>query len=237
MLLKYTVQSIIFFFSLTIFSLLTISSSYAATTQYGSAGWVVTAGNPQYSNTTGCQKSNDSLYCSRTNATGNAELSFGSFGDLEDFGIPLNSSIDKLHIRVSGKNNMTQYVSVVNEYNKIPWSNSCQTPSYLWGYSLGPIDNKVEFHTSTSSNGLVNCITANSINFRNLTFRIISSPSTAWSADIDNFEIAFDYTSPVITPMPVNYRINQNSTGALTEKMFYNREHDNRTSNSPTDLS
>jgi aspartate ammonia-lyase len=31
--------------------------------------------------------------------------------------------------------------------------------------------------------------------------------------------------------------INQNSTGALTEKMFYNREHDNRTSNSPTDLS
>ena len=169
-------------------------TAYADTSIYRSAGWVSTDGSPSYSNITGCQISNDGLYCSRPNAASSANLYFGSFGKLEDFGIPAGAYITKLHIRVKGKNSTTQYVGVDDAYNKI--TNQCQIPSDLWSFYLGPNDNAVEKHTFTSSNGLTDCITANNVNFNNLTFRINYSSGSLWYADIDNFEIAFDYSPP-----------------------------------------
>ena len=163
------------------------TSIYAETSVYRSAGWVATDGLPAYSSTIGCQVSNDGIYCSRPGANSYGFLYFGSFGQLEDFGIPIDSKIDKIYIRVKGKNTVSQTVSVASGYNKKPFNSSCQIPSDLWQIFLGALDKTLELQTLTSGNGLANCITANNINFRNLTFVLSAYHVSGWSADLDNF--------------------------------------------------
>lgn len=179
-----------------------VKKVHAETSPYRSAGWIATDGSFPYSTTTGCQVSNDGLYCSKPIGAGTAILYFGSFGQLEDFGIPVNSKIEKIHIRIKGKNNIAQLIGVNSAYNQKPFKGTCLTPSDFWQAYLGLVNNTVEFHTSTLGNGLANCVTANNINFHNLTL-VMSNNATGWFADIDNFEIAFDYTPPAVTPTPV----------------------------------
>ena len=169
-------------------------TAYADTSVYRPAGWVATDGSPAYSNTTGCQISNDGLYCSRVNASSYGNLYFSSFGNLEDFGIPAGSFITKLHIRVKGKNSAVQYIGVNSAKNDMQFLAACNTPGDLWPVFLGQNDNTVETHTFTSSNGLTDCVAASNIDQERLTFRLHRSSGSSWSADIDNFEIAFDYT-------------------------------------------
>jgi murein DD-endopeptidase MepM/ murein hydrolase activator NlpD len=81
---------------------------------------------------------------------------------------------------------------------------------------LGPIDKTIELnYPLTTNNGLINCIALNNINFRNLTFRLGSYLGSGFSADIDNFEIALDYTPPAVTPAPVVFQEGQR--GAVWE--------------------
>ncbi|MBI2034288.1 MAG: hypothetical protein HYT11_00975, partial [Candidatus Levybacteria bacterium] len=170
---------------------------YADTSIYRSAGWVATDGNPAYINTTGCQVSNDGLYCSRPNALSSANLYFSSFGSLSAFGIPQNAVITKVHMRIRGRNNVAQYVGVMDIKNHIPFQGICEFPSDLWTFGLGATDSVWEFHTVlTAQNKLINCITAQSIDAEKLTFRINRAGPVSWWADIDNFEIAFDYDPP-----------------------------------------
>ncbi len=206
---------LLIFATLLVFIFLLQKQAFAETSPYRSAGWVATDGNPAYSSIAGCQVSNDGLYCSRSIGGSFGNLYFGSFGQLEEFGIPINSKIDKLHLRITGKSSSTQYVGVVGAYNKIPFNSSCQTPYDLWTIFLGSAGTTIEKHTSTSGNGLAGCITANNINFRNLTMGVGNYLTAVWSADIDNFEIAFDYTPPIVTRAPVIFPENQK--GAVWE--------------------
>lgn len=181
---------------------------YAETSLYKSAGWVATDGSFPYTTTSGCQKGDDSLYCSRPINNNNGNLYFSSFGNLASFGIPQNAIIMKLHIRVKGKNTVGQYIGVNSIKNTFPFFGQCQTPSDLWTFFLGSSDTVKEFHTSTTGNGLSGCITAEKIDQEQLTFRLNYSSGSIWAADIDNFEIAFDYTplsvSPTSTANPTN---------------------------------
>lgn len=170
--------------------------SFAETSPYRSAGWVATDGSPAYSNTTGCQLSNDGQYCSRPLSSSNANLYFSSFGTLSDFGIPQEADITKLHIRVNGRNAVNQLIGVAIGKNRVAFSNACQLPTDLWRANFGNVFSTREFHTFTSDNGLSNCVNANNVNLERLTFVMNYADVSPWSADIDNFEVAFDYTLP-----------------------------------------
>lgn len=127
------------------------NSVYAETSIYRSAGSVGELGG--YT-TTGCQTSDDGLYCTHLPAPDFTNLFLNSFGNLESFGIPQYATITKLYMRIKDKN------SIIDQ--------------------------------------------------RSLHFRIARADyeiTTPWSSDIDNFEIAFDYTpslSPTPTPNPYN---------------------------------
>lgn len=186
---------------------------YADTSLYSSAGWVASDPfNPPSFNAAGCQLSDDGLYCSRPRANTGSGLYFGSFGQLEDFKIPINSTIDKLRVRVKGRSDSNMTVSVTNAYNRVPFQNQCQISSSFSNFFLGLTNKTIELHIPVSGASLANCVTANNINFRNLTLNIIRSGGSAWSADIDNFEIAFDYTPPAVTPAPVVFQEGQRGT-------------------------
>jgi murein DD-endopeptidase MepM/ murein hydrolase activator NlpD len=189
-----------------------VSQIKADTTQYRSAGWVYTSTfNTPYTNLSGCQKSDDGLYCSRPIASLETLLYFGSFSDLEEYGIPLNSTINKLKIRIKGKSSGTHLVTIAEGYHNINYRSICQNPSRLISFNLGPTETMIEkSYDVTSINGLINCINLKNINFRNLTFILANELNSNWYADIDNFEIAFDYTPPIVTPTPVYYPPDQN---------------------------
>lgn len=190
------------FVSFSFLFLMQTTSASAELSIYRSAGEVRTDGGPPYENVTGCQVSNDNLSCSRGSNQGYANLYFSSFGNLSTFGIPKGSVISSLHMRIKGKNTVTQHISISGTNIA-----SCPTPADLWNIYLGPQDKTVELHAATSSHGVGNCINTNNIENDLLTFRINHSagylPSSSyWSADIDNFEIAFDYTAPNPSPTP-----------------------------------
>jgi murein DD-endopeptidase MepM/ murein hydrolase activator NlpD len=183
----------------------------AETTPYRSAGWVGTDGNLPYTNLDNCQES-DGKYCSRASSQSGGSLYFGSFGRLEDFGIPINSEIDGVHIRITGKNTRNQTVFFDDVYNSNRLSSSCLKNTNKSQVNLGSSGSVVivSFFQKDLNPG---CLTANKVNFHDLTFRLSHYIlNTAWSADIDNFEIAFDYTPPAITPTPVEFPENQKGT-------------------------
>jgi murein DD-endopeptidase MepM/ murein hydrolase activator NlpD len=186
---------------------------YADVTPFRSAGWVESEGDTLFTNLDKCQAT-DEEYCTRSSAPKAAALYFGSFPDLEDFGIPLSSKINNLLIKITGKSGGYMLVALEGRYNQIPARSSCQKPFDLLDFYIGPINRIVELNKPlNTNNGLINCITLNNVNYRNLTFRIGPSYSTSgYYADIDNFEIAFDYTPPAITPTPLDFPSDQKGT-------------------------
>lgn len=179
---------------------------FADTSPYRSAGWVGTdtgRDNP-YTNLTNCSVS-DGQYCSHPSAPGSMNLYFSSFGNLSDFGIPQGSTITRVHFRVKGKNTVTQWIQMAQGRNK-PLATQCQSPFDLWQVFLGSTDTTKELHTTfTSSNFLATCFTPAIINEQNFTVALFFNGHFVnnWSADIDNFEIAFDYIpGPTPTPTP-----------------------------------
>jgi hypothetical protein len=190
---------LLFIFSLFLFTFLFFPNvTEAATSIYRSAGWVTTDGFVPYSNTTNCQLT-DGLYCSRPSAAGFGNLYFSSFGNLSDFGIPAGSYINKVRIKITGKNTVGQFIGVNAAKNLMPFGGQCQQPSDAWTAFLGNVDTEKEFQTYIGSNSLVGCVSAANIDAEKLTFRVNFSGPSAWSADIDNFEIAFDYVLPFTT--------------------------------------
>jgi len=177
---------------------------FAETTPYRSAGWVATDGNPEYSNVANCQTT-DGFYCSRISAPSYGNLYFSSFGTLSDFGIPQNAMLTKVHIRIKGKSSDILKVGVDIGRNKIPVTSNCQNPFDLWWFSLGSIDTIKEYHTAFTvyppGNNLFNCFTSAIVDQQRFTFYMNEALTYPWSADIDNFEIAFDY-APGPTPTP-----------------------------------
>jgi pimeloyl-ACP methyl ester carboxylesterase len=135
-------------------------------------------------------------------AFGYANLYFQDFGTYADFGMPQGSVITKVRIKVTGKTSYAYYVGLSLQK---PATSNCQFPSDLWtGYLGGDVINVQDFTTNViqdwTSAVSASCLSSYNLE-NNMTWRINYSSSPAWSANIDNFEIAFDY-DPGPTPTP-----------------------------------
>lgn len=181
-------------------------TSFAEITEYRSAQTVTTDGDPQaYTSLSNCS-STDGQTCDRENATGYANLYLKDFGD---FGIPDGSTINDVRLRVMGMSTTAPYVGVSASRR---FSSNCQNPTWLW--QMGELQaseiRTFIFNTPISNGSLKGCLSAENIRDNNFVFRINWSGPAPWSASIDNFEIAFDYTPPQpIEPfldLPWDYR-------------------------------
>jgi len=189
-------------FLILIFFLISVHSVWAETTSYRSAGTITTDGNTPYTNLVNCSAT-DGNTCDHASAPLFANLYFRDFGD---FGIPDGSTITHLKIRVTGKASLpTQAlfagVSIVG--SPILFASNCQAPSDLWTMSVLNSTSIATYNVTTplTNGSLATCLSLAKIESSNFIFRINYSKSVAWSANIDNFEIAFDYT-PGATPTP-----------------------------------
>lgn len=193
------------FFYITIlwllFFIFTSDITQANTTDYHSASTVTTAGSPSYTDLANCSKT-DGLTCNRTSNSSFSNIYFRDFGD---FGIPEGSTVNTVRIRVTGKAS----VPVLGLYAGVSsgggYTLNCQDPSDHWTMNtLNSSTIRVYNSTTSLTNGnLSECLKFPNITTNNFTFRINYSFNLPWSANIDNFEIAFDYTPPpTLTPTP-----------------------------------
>lgn len=193
------------FFILFIVFIFFISSkniALANTTAYRSAGTITTDGNPSFTNLSNCSVT-DGLTCDRALAFSYGNLYFRNFGD---FGIPDGSIITDVRIRVTGKASVPVlgiYAGVSRIGSPILFYENCQFPSDNWTmYVLNSTTISIYNVTTPTSNGiLTECLSLSNIRSNNFIFRVNYSKSNAWSANIDNFEIAFDYIPPA-PPQP-----------------------------------
>lgn len=182
-----------------------ISSAFALTTPFRSANIITTDSlGTFYTNLNNCSIA-DGLTCDRSMASLYGNLYFRDFGNYYDFEMPVGSTITKVRIRVTGKSTASLYVGLSSGQT---YSANCQSPSDLWTlWQLnGSAINTQTFVVDVIQNGgpqAVSSYCLSSYNFenKNFIFRVNYSSGSNWSANIDNFEIAFDYNPPV-TPTP-----------------------------------
>lgn len=183
----------------------------ANTTLYRSAGWVgIPLGSTNnYTNLTGCQSS-DGVYCQRLLAPGGGILYFSSFGSLSDFAIPQGSTPTAVHFRVTGRGTPVIHWIQVGQGRNRPVTQLCQNPNDFDSYKVymntnNTVNNVYAVFTpySTGGNNFDQCFSANNINAQNFTLALFFNGYyiDQWYSDIDNFEVAFDYTIPP-TPTP-----------------------------------
>lgn len=182
------------------------SNSFAQTTQFRSANIVTTDGSPSYIDLNNCSVT-DSNTCNREIGSSYGNLYFRDFGNYSDFGIPEGSKITKVRIKVTGKTTAGTYIGLSSGTT---FQSNCQSPSDLWVLNqlIGSVINTQNFVTNVTEKGSAQTVTADCLqvlNFENkkFIFRINYSSGQNWSSSIDNFEIAFDYDSPV-TPTPTS---------------------------------
>jgi pimeloyl-ACP methyl ester carboxylesterase len=193
------------------------SPVFAATTPFRSANIVTANGIPSYTNLNNCSAT-DGNTCDRATASGYANLYFRDFGNYADFGMPQGSIITKIRIRVTGKSHASPFAPGVGLSSGTIFQVNCQSPVDLWGLSQLNNIQTVNSQTFTASvveesyiNGtvLAYCLQPYNIENKSYIFRINNSSAQNWSANIDNFEIAFDYESgltptPTLTPIPTS---------------------------------
>ncbi|OGH48158.1 MAG: hypothetical protein A3A51_03975 [Candidatus Levybacteria bacterium RIFCSPLOWO2_01_FULL_39_10] len=190
------------------------ANAHADTTPYRSAELVTTdnvfgSTNVNFTDLGNCSET-DGLSCNRSFARGYGNLYFRNFGD---FGIPDGSTITHVRIRVTGKADVPVLglgtaVSRIGPPNNL-FKESCTSPADRWTmYALNSSTIKVYNATTPLTNGILSaCLSFSNVKTGNFIFRIHYSKPNPWSANIDNFEVAFDYTppeepSPTPTPTP-----------------------------------
>lgn len=187
-------------------------TSFAETTSYKSATNITTDGVPGYTNLGNCS-STDGLTCDRALNAGYGNLYFRDFGDFE---IPDGATITQIKIRITGKTQTPSLalfpaLSRIGTGGNSVFYESCQSPSDFWrAYALNSSSIRIYEVTTPLTNGyLKDCLTLSNIRTNNFIFQLHYSNANSWSANIDNFEIAFEYTnaptptpSPSVTPSP-----------------------------------
>ncbi len=186
------------FFGLFFFCFLRPAS--AETTPYRSATTITTDGSPAYTNLSNCSTT-DGLTCDRATGLSFANLYFRNFGD---FGLPNDVRITGVRIRVTGKSDIGLFVGVSAGTT---YGLNCQTPGDKWTMTNLVGVNIAEYNiTSTSGVDFNSCLNPSNIRSNNFIFRINRAGPSAWSANIDNLEVAFNYEyinpSPTPTPSP-----------------------------------
>lgn len=184
--------------------LLPRGSVFAEITEYRSAQTVLTTGNPSYTNLENCSET-DGLTCDRIPPSS----SFGRlyFQDFGDFGIPDGSIITHFRMRVTGRATVGVYAGALDR--KGISGNSClgSAPSYIWqmwdlfGSAMNEWNRREEIRTGTLDS-FDYCFTEERIKNNNFTFMVWYSGPQFWTANIDNFEVAFEYEPPPPPPAP-----------------------------------
>lgn len=182
---------------------------YGATTSFRSANIITADGSSSYTNLTNCS-STDGNTCDRAASVGYGNLYFRDFGTYSDFGIPSGSTITRISVRVTGKATASTYAGLSDGQT---FSSNCQWQSDLWNlFELN--GNTINTQTVAANlteksyvpgTVLAYCLQPDKFASKNFIFRINYSSSAEWSANIDNFEIAFDYeasAAPSLTPAP-----------------------------------
>ncbi len=171
---------------------------FAETTPYRSATTITTDGGPAYTNLSNCSVT-DGLTCDRASGILFANLYFRDFGD---FGIPNDVRITGVRIRVTGKSDIGLFIGVSTGST---YGLNCQTPGDKWTMT-SLVGNQISEYNATSISGVdfTSCLNAANVRSNNFIFRINRAGASPWSANIDNFEIAFDYEyiNPSSTPSP-----------------------------------
>lgn len=201
--MKLFLRSLIVFLFLIFSSAFFPQTVFAETTLFRSANIVTTdISGTFYSNLENCSVT-DGQTCDRATATSFGNLYFKDFGNYEDFGIPEGSTITKVRIKVTGKASIPVFALFVG------LGTNCQTPSDLWTlWQLnGNTINTQTFVTNVTQTGVpsavkASCLSPISFENKSFIFRINYSSNLPWSANIDNFEVAFDYNPPAVTPTP-----------------------------------
>ncbi|MDP2586038.1 MAG: alpha/beta fold hydrolase, partial [Candidatus Levybacteria bacterium] len=203
------VRSLLLFLFFILFSSFSTSLSFAATTSFRSANIVTTDGPTLYTNLANCSAT-DNNTCDRALSSSYGNLYFRDFGNYADFGIPSGSTIAKVKIRVTGKSTASMYVGLSS--GSIFQAN-CQWPSDLWVlWQLnGQTINSQTFVANVAQQSyvygtvLAYCLQSYNFESKSFIFKINYSSGNNWSANIDNFEIAFDYDpAPTPTPTPTS---------------------------------
>ncbi len=190
--------------SLAFFTLLLPSPVFATTSPFRSASIVTTDGSPLYTNLSNCSAT-DGNTCDRATDSSYGNLYLRGFGNYGDFGIPQGSTITSVRIRVTGKSSNGVYVGLSAGST---FTENCQWPSDLWAlFSSQTITTQtfVSPVIDIFQPGAVRsyCLQPSNFETNNFIWRINYSSVQAWSANIDNFEIAFDYElAPTPTPTP-----------------------------------
>jgi len=178
------------------------SPVFAATTPFKSSSIITTNGSPAYTNLLNCSAT-DGNTCDRTVASSYGSLYFRGFGSYSDFGISQGSTITNVMIRVTGKSSNGVYVGLSGGST---FTENCQWPSDLWSLFSSQTINTQTFVTPVKDvfqPGTVrsSCLQPYNFETNNFIWRINYSSAQPWSANIDNFEIAFDYDlAPTPTP-------------------------------------
>ncbi len=179
---------------------------FATTTPFQSARIVTTDGSPSYTNLENCSATDGST-CDRAVGSGYANLYFRDFGTYEEFGMPQGSKISRVRIRVTGKTGASAYIGLSSGTT---YTNNCQWPPDLWsvsqliGQSIATQTFVKDVIENSQLDSLAYCLQPSAFENKSFIWRINYSSSQLWSADIDNFEIAFDYDvpTPTLTPSP-----------------------------------
>ena len=205
-------RSLICFFFIVLCLIFFASSAFAFTTPFRNANIVTTDPlqiNPTpYTDLANCSAT-DGLTCNRAMATFYGNLYFRDFGTYTDFGMPRGSVINKIRIRITGK---TSASSGVGLSSGITYSAPCQFPVDMWiaskltGQTIKVHEFVAELAPVKQVPGTVHasCLQYYDFENKNFTLKVGRNSSQAWSANIDNFEIAFDYNLPITpTPTPI----------------------------------
>lgn len=200
-------HNLIVLFLLVLFSLLFSQKSFAETTSYRSAAIITTDGATSYTNLANCSTT-DGLTCNRVLGNSYGNLYFRDFGTYADFGISPGSKITKVKMRVTGKASSPLYVGVSAG---ITFTENCQWPTDLWplffsNQTIG-VQNFATPVIDVFQPGAVRsyCFAQDLFDSKKFIWRINFSSGQSWSANIDNFELAFDYipgATPTPTPSP-----------------------------------
>lgn len=206
--MRFIVPSLITFLLASIWATWAAPQTFAATTPFRSARNVTSDVLPPFYTNLGNCSSTDGLTCDRAFGTLSGNLYFRDFGTYEDFGMDSGSKITYVKARVTGKASTSMFVGIW--LGTIPFLNQCLNPTGSLSVSLGntaiatrtlttQVVGQPDFHGGKI---LSTCLDYDDFSNNRFMWRINWSGSFgAWSANIDNFEIAFDY-NPGATPTP-----------------------------------
>src|SRR3989344_1529807 len=179
--------------------------SFAETTPFRSAKIVTTDTlGTFYTNLDNCSVT-DGQTCDRALSSSYANLYFSEFGSYADFGMPQGSIITKVRVRVTGKSSIRPFALFPGMMLGKQASSFCQRPSDLW--TLWNLNSNVittqDFVTNVMPAGFtrgVNEFCLQPFNFENrMLWRLNATTHVPWTANVDNFEIAFDYEPPAVS--------------------------------------